>query len=168
MIEICILYCLTKREMTIYSVRKRIEEYFGAFTMPSHGTIHPALKRFEEEKFVTVQETLSDGGKKSSYYGITEKGRKHLCKLLLSDLSENPSVSINEINIRLSAAGVLSAEERKELKQLCERYLDLYITSIERKINDPYSGLDEYQKQVMAKVSVNQKEFINFTKALGE
>ncbi|MGN0005402.1 MAG: PadR family transcriptional regulator [Candidatus Gastranaerophilaceae bacterium] len=168
MIEICILYCLTKREMTIYSVRKRIEEYFGAFTMPSHGTIHPALKRFEEEKFVTVRETISDGGKKSSYYGITEKGKKHLCKLLLSELSENPSVSINEIYIRLSASGILSEEQKKELKQLCERYLDLYITAIERKINDQYSGLDNFQKQVMAKISSNQKEFISFIKTLGD
>ena len=168
MIEICILYCLTKREMTIYSVRKRIEEYFGAFTMPSHGTIHPALKRFEEEKFVTVRETLSDGGKKSSYYGITEKGKKHLCKLLLSELSENPSVSINEIYIRLSASGILSEEQKKELKQLCERYLDLYITAIERKINDQYSGIDNFQKQVMAKISSNQKEFISFIKTLGD
>lgn len=136
--------------------------------MPSHGTIHPALKRFEEEKFVTVRETISDGGKKSSYYGITEKGKKHLCKLLLSELSENPSVSINEIYIRLSASGILSEEQKKELKQLCERYLDLYITAIERKINDQYSGLDNFQKQVMAKISSNQKEFISFIKTLGD
>ena len=136
--------------------------------MPSHGTIHPALKRFEEEKFVTVRETLSDGGKKSSYYGITEKGKKHLCKLLLSELSENPSVSINEIYIRLSASGILSEEQKKELKQLCERYLDLYITAIERKINDQYSGIDNFQKQVMAKISSNQKEFISFIKTLGD
>ena len=74
MIEILILYIISKREKTLYAIRKEIIELFGTFTKPSIGTIHPALQRLLKEGAVTVFEKMSDGGKKSSYYSITKKG----------------------------------------------------------------------------------------------
>ena len=74
MIEILILYIIHKREKTIYSIRKDIIETFGTFTKPSIGTIHPALQRLLKDGSVSLNERMSEGGKKSSYYSITKKG----------------------------------------------------------------------------------------------
>lgn len=162
MSEICILYCLTKREMTIYSVRKHIAELFGAYTKPSHGTIHPALKKLLAENHVSVSVILSDGGKKSSFYSITEKGKKYFAELMLREFSDNPSVSLNEINIRLAAMGALKDNDKSSLIELCSKYLDLYITQAQHAISNQYSRLDDYQKNIMNVSITNIKNLIHF------
>lgn len=167
MSEICILYCLIKREMTIYSIRKHITELFGAYTKPSHGTIHPALKKLAAENYVTVKTILSEGGKKSSLFSIAEKGKKLFAKLMLSDFSDNPSVSLNEINIRLAAMGALNSADKKTLTEICKKYLELYIARNEYVINDTYSGLDDYQKKIMLQTISYAKSLIKFTENLG-
>lgn len=159
MSEICILYCLTKRKMTIYSVRKNISEYFGAFTKPSHGTIHPALKKLAEAGYVTAEDILSEGGKKSCYYSITEKGKKYFTELMLGDFSDNPSVFMNEIHTRLAAMGALSNEAKEELKHNSIQLLDLYVTETKRATENEYLGLDEYQKAIM-KQNISSTELL--------
>ena len=165
MSEICILYCLTKREMTIYSVKKFITNLFGAFTRPSHGTIHPSLKKLLAENCVTVRDMLSEGGKKSSYYSITEKGKKHLTELLLSDLSDNPSVIMNEINIRLSAISHLNSEGKGILIQNAIRALDLQAANIEKMLNDKYINYDENQTAAMKQSQKQIADYMAFLKA---
>lgn len=147
MTEICILYSIYKRDLTIYSIRKLITEKFGIYTKPSHGTIHPALKKLTSEGFVTVRETISDGGRKSCYYSVTEKGKKYLSKLILSDLSSNPSVFINDISIRTAALGVLSENERKQFIENTVKFLDLYEMQTKRAAENEYTGLDYYQTE---------------------
>lgn len=166
MSEICILYCLTKREMTIYSVRKFISKFFGAYTRPSHGTIYPSLKKLLSENYVSVQEMLSEGGKKSSYYAITEKGRKYLTEIMLSDLSDNPSVLLNEINIRISASGVLNNDNKQYLYSQCIKSLELYSVEIQRFLDDKYSNFDESQKAIMSQTKKQAHSLSEFLKNL--
>ena len=162
MSEICILYCLTKREMTIYSVKKHISEYFGAFTNPSHGTIHPCMKKLLGYGFLNVNDILSEGGKKSSYYSITDKGRTYFADLMMSDFSENPSVFLGEINTRIAAMGALPNKDKEDFRQHCLHALELYEVSTNNLINDEYTGLDDFQKAT-AKLSVeNTKAIANF------
>ena len=52
MIELMILFVLLKRDLTMYSIQKRIREYFLPFTNPSFGAIKPALVRLEKNKFI--------------------------------------------------------------------------------------------------------------------
>ncbi len=159
MSEICILYCLTKREMTIYSVRKHISEYFGAFTNPSHGTIHPCMKKLLGYGFLSVHDILSEGGKKSSYYSITDKGKKYFADLMLSDFSVNPSVFLGEINIRIAAMGALQNKEKESFRQHCLQALELYRVTTENLINGEYSGMDTLQIEI-AKLSVMNTKLI--------
>ncbi len=159
MSEICILYCLTKREMTIYAVRKHIFEYFGAFTNPSHGTIHPCMKKLLGYGFLDAHDILSEGGKKSSYYSITERGKKHFAELMLSEFSENPSVFLGEVNIRIAAMGALPSKEKENFKQHCLQALELYCVTTENLINNEYSCMDELQKET-ARLSVKNTKTI--------
>ena len=52
MIEILILFELNKKVLTMYGIQKSILEYFSVLTMPSFGTIKPALKRLENKGFI--------------------------------------------------------------------------------------------------------------------
>ena len=166
MSEICILYCLHKREMTIYSVKKFIAEWFGTYTRPSHGTIHPSLKKLLAENFVSVREILSDGGRKSSFYSITEKGKRYFAELMLENFSDNPTVFMNEIALRISALGALSKDNRKILTEKGLKTADLSVIMIDRKLNDEYSGLDDFQKSMMNQTKKQILSLTEFLKSL--
>ena len=164
MSEICILYCLTKREMTIYSVKKYIIDIFGAFTRPSHGTIHPSLKKLLSQNYVSVRDVLSSGGKKSSYYSITDKGKKYLTELLLSDLSDNPSMLMNDIYIRLISSSYLHNENKKILLNNIIKTFDLHMINIQRILENEYSHYDEFQKSVLTEQKKQSLSLFNFVK----
>ena len=84
MIELLILYKLSKKVLTMYGISKDIHEDFSVLTTPSYGTIKPALNRLERSGFVKTQKTMSSGGRPSTYYSITSAGKEELNNLLLS------------------------------------------------------------------------------------
>ena len=90
MINLLILFVLTKRELTMYKISKYIKDYFRAFITPSFGSIKPALKNLEEKGFVESRKSLSEGGKQYGYYSITQAGREELKKQILSPIPKNP------------------------------------------------------------------------------
>ena len=167
MTEICILHSIYKRDLTIYSIRKSISEHFGIYTKPSHGTIHPALKKLTVSGFVTVREFVSEGGRKSCYYSITEKGKKYLATLILSELSENPSVFINDIGIKTAALGVLNDNERKQFIEQTLKFLELFEIRTKRSLDNDYTGLDYYQSESFnqcLKNIISTKQFLSSLK----
>ena len=90
MIELLILYVILKRDYTMYSIQKRIEDNFAPFTKPSFGALKPALRRLEIKGFLKSRKLMSDGGKLSVFYEITKEGIGELKRLVLEELSVNP------------------------------------------------------------------------------
>lgn len=160
MTEICILFCLLQREMTIYTVRKTIFDLFGAFTKPSHGTIHPALKKLLEDEYVSKRDVLSDGGKKSSYYSITDKGKKLYTELMLGELSNNPTIFLNEICIKYGAISFLSKDNKEQVVKNCERALEIYIAENKRALDNEYQGFNDFQKKAVLYANTRAKALI--------
>ena len=78
MVEILILYILSKYDATIYKIRKLIQERFFMFSKPSLGTINPALKKLEGLSCVEFESKMTDGGMLSKIYKITPFGLKNL------------------------------------------------------------------------------------------
>ncbi len=115
MIELLILYILSEKELTMYAVLKHILDNFGAFSKPSFGAIKPALTRLEKDGFIRSRKAMSDGGKLSGFYSITQTGREELKKLLLEKVSENPLQFPSVAGIKLSCASYLAKDERKIL-----------------------------------------------------
>lgn len=164
MIEILILYIISKREKTIYSIRKEIIEIFGTFTKPSIGTIHPALQRLLKEKAVALNERMSEGGKKSSYYSITKKGLDYFRDLFFSTASDNPSLFYNQLQARLATMGLLNFEERKRFVLEFSKKIDIYQFELEGKLNDEFLSLDYFQKELLKKTLTeikSLKDYIN-------
>ncbi len=168
MIEILILYIINNTPKTIYSVRKEIIELFGAFTKPSLGTIHPALKRMLEKKCVQVTERMSEGGKKSTYYAITEIGKKYFKELFFTDISENPSLFYNHLQSRFATLSMLSMSERDQFLTQIEKTIELYGIELKDKLNDEFISHDFYQRELLKKMISeigNIKDFVNILKA---
>ena len=164
MIEILILYIIHKREKTIYSIRKEIIETFGTFTKPSIGTIHPALQRLLKDGSVSLNERMSDGGKKSSYYSITKKGFETFKKLFFNSASENPSLFYTQLQARLGTMGLLSVEDRKEFIKEFGKKMEIYQFELESKLKDEFLDLDYFQEQLLnrtLKELKSLKEYIN-------
>lgn len=166
MIELLILYSLNKREKTAYGVRKDILEFFGNFSEPSFGTIHPALKRLEKSGCITSKSNFSTGGRKSSYFNLTPKAKAYFRNLFLTELAQNPVSFKMELQIRLATLSMLEKNDRKDFLADALQKLELFQININKTLKDDYSSLDEYQKQLHQKELENLDREILFIKKL--
>ena len=127
MIELLILFELSRKVLTMYGVSKEIRSKFSVLTTPSYGTIKPALSRLLESGFIKSQKTMSSGGRPSIYYSITNDGIEELKRLLVAPPLENPIQFLTSARIKLACAGVLNNEEQlimfKRLKTKAESIL---------------------------------------------
>ncbi len=166
MIEILIIYVLSKHETTIYGIRKGIIDYFGIYTKPSVGAIYPALKKLLKENAVVVNERISEGGKKSSYYSLTKTSMKYLKKIFYSSLSENPSLFYTQLMVRICAFGILTSDERKKFILEFSKKIEIYQFETKNKLKDEYLNLDYYQKQLLTRTYNELETLNNFLKNL--
>lgn len=149
MIELLILYVLLKRDYTMYSIQKRIDENFAPFTKPSFGALNPALRRLEEKECLTSRKSMSDGGKLSVYYEISRNGIAELKRLILEDLSDNPLQFLSNARAKLCCADCLNSEERKRLFFSVKARAMQFKTLSQNVLNDEFNHINFYQKVVI-------------------
>ena len=149
MIELLILYVLLKRNFTMYSIQKRIDENFAPFTKPSFGALKPALRRLEEKECLTSRKTMSDGGKLSVYYEISRNGIAELKRLRLEDWSDNPLQFLSNARAKLCCADCLNSDERKRLFFSVKSRAMQFKTLSQNVLNDEYNHINFYQKVVI-------------------
>ncbi len=149
MIEIAILYILSKYDSNIYRISKIIDEFFFAYLKTSAGTVNPCIKRLEKLSCVEFVERMSDGGMLTKTYAITSTGKKHLVDLMLSYVSKNPYHVINEAKILLYCCDILSIKELVEFKQNLLNILTLHKIKLQNGLKNEYIDLNEIQKQTI-------------------
>lgn len=159
MIELLILYVLSEKELTMYSVLKHILDSFGAYTQPSFGAIKPALTRLEKSGFIRSRKAMSDGGKLSGFYSITQEGREELKKLILEKPSYNPLQFYSSVGIRLSCASYLANNERKALFFQLKSKAQEHKFTAENTLSNQKS-LTFYQRIVLDNTIVDYKNLI--------
>lgn len=163
MIELLIFYSLQKRERTLYSLRTDILERFGSFTKPSIGTIHPALKRLLKANAVTMRNNYSEGGKKSTYYGLTLHWNKKFNDLFFTPLSENPTQFFTDIQSRIAVLSLLDEDLKQTFITDILIKIESFILDLQNSIDDEYANYDKYQLALLKKNlqdAKNYKEFI--------
>ncbi|MBR2526800.1 PadR family transcriptional regulator [bacterium] len=166
MTEILILFSIIEKELTMYGIQKAISDIYNAYTKPSFGALKPALRKLEKEGFIVSRRTMSDGGKQSGYYSITNEGKKELKKQLLDDITENPIQFFANARIKLSCASVLNKEEVSEL------FTKLKMKSLEHKfeaekiLNDEYTSLNFYQRVTLDNAVCEYQNFANLIENL--
>lgn len=166
MIELMILYVLSKRELTMYSIQKFIEENFGAYSKPSFGAIKPALVRLENNGFISSRKMMSDGGKLSVFYNLNREGMSELKKLILEPLSENPLQFLSNARIKLSCASYLDKDECAQLFFQIKTLAVKHKFDAENIINDEYNQLSFYQRIVLDNSICELSNFITILEGL--
>lgn len=150
----------------MYSIHKRIEETFGAYSKPSFGAIKPALVRLEKNDFLITRKMMSDGGKLSVFYSITRSGLEELKKLILENLSENPLQFLSNAKIKLSCASYLSSEECADLFFHIKSLAMQHKLNAENIISDEYNQLSFYQRIILDNTICEYSNFIAILEGL--
>ena len=145
MIELLVLHSIFNKTSTMYSIKKYIETTFSPFITPSFGAVQPALKRLEEKECIKSGKLMSDGGRLSIYYTITKKGKDELKRLILEDMSQNPSQFFLLSRLKLLMLNYLDCEERKRLfliiKSLAFKFKNEALDLIKKEEGDFYYNI---------------------------
>jgi len=158
MIELLILFELRKKVLTMYGVSKEIRGDFSVLTTPSYGTIKPALRRLEKSGFVKTQKTMSEGGRPSTYYSITDEGNKELIRLILEPPLENPIHFLPMARIKLACADILDETSRKSMFKELKTKAESIIADTNNLIT--FKDLSFYPKMVFDNLTLEYKNFI--------
>lgn len=165
MIELLILYVLSEKELTMYAVLKHIKDIFAAYTQPSFGAIKPGLTRLEKAGFIRSRKAMSDGGKLSGFYSITQEGREELKKLVLEKVSNNPLQFYSASRIKIACASYLAQDERNLLFGLLKTKAQEHKYTAENTLNKQKS-LTFYQRIILDNTIVEYKNLITLIENL--
>lgn len=166
MLEIMILFVLLKRDLTMYSIRSHMKDKFSPFSTPSFGAINPALKRLVKSGALTTSQMMSDGGKQSVFYSITNEGLKLLRKLLLSEFSGNPLQFISEASVKLCCSSFLGSEDAQFMFDDIKNNALKHKINAENILNNEYIQSDFYQKIVFDNTICAYNNFISMVEGL--
>lgn len=161
MIDLMILFVLMKRDLTMYAIKKHIADKFAPFTNPSFGALKPALVRLEKSKFITSSKIMSEGGKLSSFYSITDDGVKALKNLLLEPFSQNPLQFVSDARVKLCCSSFLSVEDLKQMFENIKAGAYLHRMNAQKILEDEYNSPDFYQKIVLDNTICEYNNFIS-------
>ncbi len=157
MIELLILYILNSRDRTLYSIRRDIIERFGMITKPSMGTMHPAMQRLLKKDAVKMDKKFSEGGKKSTYYSITNNAKAVFKELFFEDISLNPTIFHSQLAARLLTLSMLDFADKETFLSDLSRVIELQKIEAENVLNDEYIKHDTCQKLVIEETLNNLK-----------
>lgn len=161
MIDLMILFILLKRDLTMYAIKKHIAEKFSPFTNPSFGALKPALVRLEKLKFITSSKIISEGGKLSGFYSITDEGVKALKNLLLEPFSKNPIQFLSDAKIKLCCGSFLSSQDSKQMYENIKAGAYLHRMNAQKILENEYNQTDFYQKIVLDNTICEYNNFIS-------
>ena len=158
MIELLILFELSKKVLTMYGVLKEILGDFSMLTTPSFGTVKPALIRLEKKGFLKTQKTISKGGRPSTFYSITKEGQEEFFRLITENPPENPIHFLPIARIKVVCSDVLNKQEQEKVFVLLKEKAESII--VETKNSLTFKDLPFYTKMVFDNLICEYKNFI--------
>ncbi len=108
---------------------------------------------------------MSDGGKLSGFYLITQEGREELKKLILEKISSNPLQFQSTAGIKISCASYLAKDERNELFFQLKSKAQEHKFTAENTLNNEKS-LSFYQRIILDNTIVEYKNLITMIENL--
>lgn len=161
MIELLILHELNNSVLTMYGISKAINRAFSVLTIPSFGTIKPALTRLEKKGCLKTRKSMSEGGRPSVYYSITSEGKLYLKQLILETPQENPVQFLTSARLKLSCAEVLNESEQAELYNILRHKAEAIVLDTKNIIENEV--LKFHTKMVFDNLMCEYKNFISLT-----
>lgn len=164
MIELLILHELNKKILTMYGISKEIRQEFSVLTTPSYGTIKPALKRLESSGFLKTQKSMTEGGRPSTFYSISNSGKEELKRLILLPPLDNPIQFFSSARIKLYCANILNKDEQQELFKLLKYKSESVLIDVKNILEN--KELDFFGKMVFDNMICEYKNFISLLEGL--
>lgn len=159
MINLLILYYLDKKVLTMYGISKNIKNNLSVLTLPSIGTIKPALDKLIKLNCITSQKIMSKGGRPSVYYSVTSKGRETLIEYMLEPLPENPIQFLTNARVRLYCADVLDSENLFNMLKILKLKSDIIMTDTAKLLKE--NEKDFFKKMVLDNLNCECKNFLS-------
>ena len=109
---------------------------------------------------------MSDGGKLSVFYSVTNSGQKELRELLIAPMSINPLQFISDAKVKLCCASFLGTDDRKILYEEIKSKAYLFMSKAKNIADDEYTKNDFYQKIILDNTICEYKNFISMVEGL--
>ena len=158
MIELLILFELSKKVLTMYGVSKEIHNDFSVLTTPSYGTIKPALSRLQNGGFIKTQKSMSSGGRPSNYYSITNEGIFELKRLIVEPPLDNPIQFLPMARVKLACADILDKDAQISMLKTLKIKAESILIDTQKLLNN--DNLPFYPKMVFDNLTCEYKNFI--------
>lgn len=156
-----ILYILFEAPTTMYGALKSILRKFSPYTKPSFGTIKPALLRLEKQDFISSRKIISEGGKPSVIYSITDNGIEQLKTKIFELNIQNPVQFLSSVRIQIACSNLLNPEKRLELFSRIKKKAFLIKKDAEKKIANDSANLNFYHRMILDNTICEYNNFIS-------
>jgi len=110
--DMVLLALLFIRDLSMYEVKKAIEQSIGFFYKASFGSIHPALKKLEKLGYVTSK-IDSKNVRQAKIYHITKSGKETMKEWLQTPIE--PSPNQDEALMRFFFLNALPAKQQSQV-----------------------------------------------------
>ncbi|GAB1533910.1 helix-turn-helix transcriptional regulator [Brevibacillus porteri] len=116
-VKTIILGFLSYGEMSGYDIKQAFTNSIGFFYDASFGAIYPALRKLEEEGFVTKQEIIQSGKPNKILYRITEAGKQSFRQEIQTPIL--PPVLRSDMLVKIFFGKSRTIDEQKDLLEGC-------------------------------------------------
>ncbi|OUQ88380.1 transcriptional regulator [Brevibacillus brevis] len=116
-VKTIILGFLSYGEMSGYDIKQAFTNSIGFFYDASFGAIYPALRKLEEEGFVTKQEIIQSGKPNKILYRITEAGKQSFRQEIQMPIL--PPVLRSDMLVKIFFGKSRTIDEQKDLLEGC-------------------------------------------------
>lgn len=116
-VKTIILGFLNYGEMSGYDIKQAFTNSIGFFYDASFGAIYPALRKLEEEGFVTKQEIIQSGKPNKILYRITEAGKQSFRQEIQTPIL--PPVLRSDMLVKIFFGKSRTFDEQKDLLEGC-------------------------------------------------
>ncbi|MBH0330809.1 transcriptional regulator [Brevibacillus brevis] len=116
-VKTIILGFLSYGEMSGYDIKQAFTNSVGFFYDASFGAIYPALRKLEEEGFVTKQEIIQSGKPNKILYRITEAGKQSFRQEIQTPIL--PPVLRSDMLVKIFFGKSRTIDEQKDLLEGC-------------------------------------------------
>lgn len=141
MLELSILYLLKKQKLSLYAIKKNLDEKLPYLYSASMGSIYPLINKMEKEGLINQKTSYTKGGLKKKTVSITKKGEE----VFLNRMMEDFDCPMNHLELFVSAkitfSGLIEEEYRKTMftkiiNKLEEKKQILSLLEKKQKISD--------------------------------
>lgn len=143
-VKTIILGFLSCGEMSGYDIKQAFTNSIGFFYDASFGAIYPALRKLEEEGYVTKQEVIQSGKPNKILYRITGEGQSVFRKEIQSPIL--PPVLRSDMLVKIYFGSSRTPEEQKELLTNCLETQKHILQQSKLTFQKLQAEFDEYQR----------------------